>query len=91
VEKLNSEADQIKIMREQIAHLQKQYSMQYELSLKYATEISHWSDKWAKERGKRGYSAKGQNKLKEEEKEERMRSYNEFLKLEEKEKEKTNI
>ena len=50
VEKLSSEADQIKIMREQIAQLQKQYSMQYQLSLKYATEISYWADKRAKER-----------------------------------------
>ena len=47
--------------------------MQYELSLQYATEISYWADKWAKERGgKRGYSAEGPNKLKEEE-EEKMR------------------
>jgi hypothetical protein len=83
VEELSSEADQIKTMREQITQLQKQYSMQYELSLKYATEISHWSDKWAKERGKRGHSAEGPKKLKEEEKEERMRSYSEILKLEE--------
>ena len=51
VEKLSSETDQIKIMREQIAQLQKQYSVQYQLSLKYATEISYWADKRAKERG----------------------------------------
>jgi len=88
VEKLSSDADQIKMMREQITQLQKQYSMQYKLSLKYATEISYWSDKLAKEGGKRGHGAEGQNKLKEE-KEERMRSYSEFLKLDEKEK--TNI
>jgi hypothetical protein len=54
--------------------------------LQYATEISHWSDKRAKERSEIGHSAKDQKKLKEEEKEERMRRYNEFLKLEEKEK-----
>jgi integrase len=86
VEKLSSEADQIKIMREQIAQLQKQYTMQYELSLKYATEISYWSGKLAKERKERGHSAEDQKKLKNEEKE-RMRSYSEFLKLEKGEKE----
>ena len=81
VEKLSSETDQIKIMREQIAQLQKQYTMQYELSLKYATEISHWSDKLTKERREeRGHSAEGPNKLNEQkEKEERLRSYSEFL------------
>ena len=86
VEELSSETDQIKIMREQITQLQKQYTMQYELSLKYATEISYWSDKLAKERReKRGHSAEDKNKLREQkEKEERMRSYSEFLKLEEK-------
>ena len=61
-----------------------QYTMQYELSLKYATEISHWSDKLTKERmEERGHSAEGPNKLKQE-KEERLRNYNEFLRLEEK-------
>jgi hypothetical protein len=60
VEELSSEADQIKIMLEQIAQLQKQYSVQYELSLKYTTEISYWSDKWTKERRERGHSVKAQ-------------------------------
>ena len=49
MEELSSEADQIKIMREQIAQLQKQYSMQHRLSLQYATEIGYWADKRAKE------------------------------------------
>ncbi len=80
VEELSSEADQIKIMGEQIAQLQKQYSMQYELSLKYATEISYWSDKWAKERRERGHRVEHQKKLKKKKEEERMRSYSEFLK-----------
>ena len=83
MEELSSETDQIKIMREQIAQLQKQYAMQYELSLKYASEVSYWSEKLAKERMERGYSAEEQNKLKQK-KEERLRSYSEFLKLEEK-------
>jgi hypothetical protein len=91
VEELSSEADQIKIMREQIAQLQKQYTTQYELSLQYAIEISYWSDKQAKERKERGHSAKDQKKLKKEKKE-RMRSYSEFLKLEEgEEKQKTKM
>jgi integrase len=68
VKKLSSEADQIKVMREQIAQLQKQYTMQYELSLKYATEVSYWSDKLAKERKERGSSAEDQKKLKKEKK-----------------------
>jgi hypothetical protein len=73
-------------MREQITQLQKQYTMQYELSLKYATEISYWSDKLAIERRQKGQSAEDSKKLREQknEKEERMCSHSEFLKLEEK-------
>ena len=57
VEELSSEIDQIKIMQEQITQPQKQYTMQYEMSRQWASEVSYWSERLAEGRRERGYSA----------------------------------